>query len=202
VQLYARRSVSYPPWQSRVDIPLTQAHLDISCYPSPVVQASIANSNSCTFKVHIAVYTKRPASVWCFPRSRIPTSTSLQPLKRMLSLAPILPSVSISWKSPCTRHSNETPLPSSSEAVCFLVCRSSLHAEYQTTTLRRKNGFIFPSPGRPAHTKLLYQIASGDETIAGAVHGFLDRKSRPSRSGAMGSTHSTGDQSRHSYVLR
>jgi hypothetical protein len=67
-----------------------------------------------------------------------------------------------------------------------------------TTTLRRKHGFLFPSPGRPAHTKLLHQIASGNETIAGSVYCFLDRKSRPSRSGAMGSTHSTRDQSRHS----
>jgi hypothetical protein len=58
VQLYARQSVSYPPWQSRIAIPLTQAHFGVSCYPSPVVQASIASFccfYSCTFKVHRAV---------------------------------------------------------------------------------------------------------------------------------------------------
>lgn len=117
MQLYARRSVSYP-WQSRMSsIPLTQAHCGISCSPSPVVQALIANCNACTSAVHIIVatyYSKRPAVVFpslsCLP-------TSLQALKHMLSLASILGSVSISWKeSMHATRERDTP------AVLFRSC--------------------------------------------------------------------------------
>lgn len=99
---------------------------------------------------YIGTYVQRPAAV--FPYPHVPAALKQAPCchwRRSYhqSQSPI--------ESMHTRHPLETPLPSSSAAVCFLDCCLSSHAEYESSILQQSW-----SPSSRSRTPGAYEASS------------------------------------------